>query len=337
MIYPSLRNKKIIWQKQPLAAILPAGLSLSQVGGLFLLLLAILVWGTNWPVMKLGLEHITPLWFSALRFALGGLCLFFIQIVTGTLKLPRRRDIPLLFSVGLLQMLSFTALGAIAMIEIPAGRSAILAYTTPLWVLPGAILFFRQKVTRQELMGTLMGIAGVAILFNPLTLDWTDSNVLWANVLLLLASLCWAICILHLRYYRGASSAYHLAPWQMLIATLPLIIIAWYKEGPYTGDNSARLWEISLFVGPLATAFCFCAVNAASQWISSTSMASSMLCVPLVGLFISVAFLGESLTPGLVLGVTAIVAGMLVVTLNKSRPAAKQAALLPIKPQPEPD
>ncbi|MEC5320966.1 DMT family transporter [Brenneria populi subsp. brevivirga] len=313
-----LRNKKIIWQKEKSGGVL----ALRQAGGIILLLLAIVVWGANWPIMKLGLEHITPLWFSALRFALGGLCLFFIQIATRTLKLPQRRDIPLLFSVGLLQMLTFTALGAIAMTEIPAGRSAILAYTTPLWVLPGAILFFKQRVTRRELVGTLMGIAGVAILFNPLTLDWKDVQALQANTLLLIASLCWAICILHLRHHRGASSAYHLAPWQMLIATVPLIVIAWCKEGPYTGDNSLRFWEISLFVGPLATAFCFCAVNAASQWISSTSMASSMLGVPVVGLFISILFLNESLTAGLIAGVVAIIAGMMVVTLNKPRPKA---------------
>ncbi|MCL2893804.1 DMT family transporter [Brenneria tiliae] len=319
MIFPSLRNKKIVWLKDKSAG----ALSLRQAGGIMLLLLAILIWGANWPVMKLGLDHITPLWFSALRFTLGGLCLFLVQIVTGTLKLPQRRDIPLLFSVGLLQMLTFTALGAIAMVAIPAGRSAILAYTTPLWVLPGAILLFRQRVTRQELVGSLLGIAGVAMLFNPLTLDWADSDALRANALLLIASFCWAICILHLRHHRGASSAYHLAPWQMLIAAVPLIIIAWYKEGPYTGDNSLRLWEISLFVGPLATAFCFCAVNTASQWISSTSMASSMLGVPVVGLIISILLLNEALTPGLIIGVTAIIAGMLIVTLARPCPAQR--------------
>lgn len=281
--------------------------------------MAIIIWGANWPAMKVGLNHITPLWFSALRFALGGLCLFTIQIATGTLKRPRRCDLPLLASVGLLQMLCFTALGAIAMTDIPAGRSAILAYTTPLWVLPGALIFFSYKVSRRECVGTLLGIAGVTTLFNPLALDWNDSVTLRANVLLLVASLCWAICILHLRHHQGSSSAYHLAPWQMLIATLPLIALAWGVEGPYTGDNSPTLWNIALFVGPLATAFCFCAVNAASQWLSSTSMASSMLGVPLVGLFFSIVFLGEPLTPSLAIGVIAIITGMLIVTLRPTR------------------
>jgi len=108
-----------------------------------LLLLAILVWGINWPVMKAGLGHVTPFWFSASRFALGALCLFLLQSATGTLYRPRRRDLPLLLSVGLLQMLAFTLLGALAMTDLPAGRSAVLAYTTPLWVTPLAVLVFR--------------------------------------------------------------------------------------------------------------------------------------------------------------------------------------------------
>lgn len=319
MHYSPSESKNIGWNKTQAVHRWKTAIASPRVCGVAMLFLAILIWGANWPVMKMGLHHITPLWFSALRFVLGGLCLFAIQIVTGTLKRPQRRDIPLLLSVGLLQMLAFTALGAIAMMEIPAGRSAILAYTTPLWVMPGAILFFRHRVTRPEWIGTLIGIAGVAVLFNPLTLDWADGAVLRANLLLLMGSFCWAICILHLRYYRGASSAYHLAPWQMLIAAVPLLILAWCKEGPYTGDNSLRFWEVALFVGPLATAFCFCAVNAASQWLTSTVMASSMLGVPLVGLLISVLFMNEPLTLSLLAGVAAIVGGLLIVTLMRPR------------------
>jgi len=294
----------------------------NQRKGALLLLLAIVIWGTNWPVMKLGLHHITPLWFSATRFALGGITLFALQLLTGTLRLPTRRDIPLIFSVGLLQMLAFTALGAIAMTQISAGRSAVLAYTTPLWVVPAALLFFRERISRRELIGTLIGIGGVAILFNPLTLNWSDSTVVKANLMLLTASLCWALCILHIRYSKGHSSAYHLAPWQMLLATLPLIGIARWVEGPYSGDGSGTFWAVAMFVGPLATAFCFCAVNAASRRFTSTQMSSAMLGVPLVGLLMSVVFLGEHLSLGLALGVVTIISGMLIVTCKSRSNAA---------------
>nr|WP_282447099.1 DMT family transporter [Azoarcus sp. TTM-91] len=281
--------------------------------------LAILIWGANWPVMKAGLEHITPIWFAATRFALGGLCLFALQLATGSLRLPRRGDLPLVASVGLLQMLAFTVLGTLAMTEIPAGRSAVLAYTTPLWVTPAAILLFGERFGLRQAGGTLLGLAGVALLLNPLALDWRDVAVLKANLMLLAASLCWAVCILHLRRRRGASSAYHLAPWQMLVATLPLLVLARVVEGPYSGDGSPAFWQVALFVGPVATAFCFCAVNAASMRLPATAMASAMLGVPVVGLALSVLLLGEALTSALLAGVCAILGGIALVSLPARR------------------
>lgn len=287
----------------------------AKVKGAIPLILAIVIWGANWPIMKAGLSHVTPLWFSALRFALGGFCLFAWQAITRRLRLPTRRDLPLLLSVGLLQMLAFTSLGSIAMMHIPAGRSAVLAYTTPLWVTPAAMLVFHERVSGRQWVGTLLGLGGVAIMFNPLELDWHDTMLLKANAMLLAASLCWAICILHLRHYRGDSTPYQLAPWQMLLATMLLAALARSFEGPYTGDGSTALWHTALFVGPLATAFCFCAVNAASTWLSSASMATAMLAVPVVGLLASILCLGERLSAGLALGVTGVIAGIAIATL----------------------
>ncbi|MBA1186725.1 MULTISPECIES: DMT family transporter [Stutzerimonas] len=282
-----------------------------RLKGMVLLLLAILVWGANWPVMKAGLGHVTPVWFSASRFALGALCLFLLQLLTGTLYRPSRGDVPLLLSVGLLQMLAFTLLGALAMTDIPAGRSAVLAYTTPLWVTPLAVLVFRERLVPRQLLGAALGMFGVAVLFNPLALDWHNANLVRANLMLLIASACWALCILHLRYAKVRATAYQLAPWQMLVATAPLLALARIVEGPFTGDGSVAFWQIILFVGPLATAFCFCAVNAASMWLPATSMSLAMLGVPLVGLMSSVFWLGETLSASLIAGVLAISAGIL--------------------------
>ncbi|GAB7529461.1 DMT family transporter [Pseudomonas sp. 3A(2025)] len=288
-----------------------------QVKGVALLVLAIVIWGANWPVMKTGLQHITPIWFSALRFAAGALCLFALQLATGTLRMPTRRDLPLILSVGLLQMLTFTVLGAMAMTEVPAGRSAVLAYTTPLWVTPIAVTLFGERLSRRQLAGTLLGGIGVGVLFNPLTLDWSNTALLKANLMLIGASLCWALCILHLRHSRPEASAYQLAPWQMLTATLPLLVLAYSVEGAFTGDGSWTLWQIMLFMGPLATAFCFCAVNAASMWLTSTSMSTAMLGVPVVGLLMSVVFMGEQLTGALIVGLLAILGGILIVTVKR--------------------
>ncbi|RYF24915.1 MAG: DMT family transporter [Comamonadaceae bacterium] len=294
--------------------------------GVMGLLLAIVIWGCNWPVMKSGLGHVTPIWFSALRFATGGLCLFAIQIVGGTLKLPTRRDLPLVASVGLLQMMAFTVLGSIAMTQVAAGRSAVLAYTTPLWVTPIAVWVFRERLTRLQCAGLALGLVGLCLLFNPLAMDWSDTALVHANLMLMAGSFLWGMTILHLRYFKADSSAYELAPWQMLTATVPLLALAYAVEGPFTGDGSRALWETVLFVGPLATAFCFCAVNAASMHLSATSMSTAMLGVPFVGLVASTLFLGETLGTSLAAGGLCIVGGIAVVSLGRARAVRRQQA-----------
>ncbi|WP_427184874.1 DMT family transporter [Bordetella bronchialis] len=290
-----------------------------RLRGYALLGVAIVLWGANWPVMKAGLAHVTPVWFSAIRFGLGALTLFGLQAATGTLRAPRRADLPVMLSVGLLQMLAFTVLGAVAMTHVPAGRSAILAYTTPVWVIPIAVLVFGETLSRGQKAGSALALAGVLVLFNPASFDWHDAPLVRANVLLLLAAFCWAVCILHLRHGRAVSGAYQLAPWQMLIAATLLVPMARVLEGPFTGDGSLAFWEVALYVGPLATAFCFVAVNAASSWLSSTTMSTAMLGVPVVGLAMAGLVLGEPMTGGLLAGLVAIVAGIAIVTLSGVR------------------
>ncbi|MEP9380111.1 DMT family transporter [Aquabacter sp. CN5-332] len=302
--------------------------------GFVALVAAIAIWGANWPVMKLGLEHITPLWFSSLRFASGALSLLAWQAMRGEIRLPRRGDGPFIASVGLLQMMAFTALGAAAMTHLPAGRSAMLSYVTPLWVVPASLLFFGERVSGRMVAGVAICAAGVAILLNPATIDWTSGRAVGANAMLLVASLCWALCILHLRYFRSPSSAFELAPWQMLLAAGLLAMGANYTEGPFTGDGSMSFWAILLFVGPLATAFCFCAVNAASTWLPAGTMSTAMLGVPVTGVAISVALFGEPLTIGLAAGSLAILAGIAVAALagsSRSIPkAGRQPSSLPL-------
>lgn len=271
---------------------------------------AILLWGANWPVMKLGLGHVSPLWFSALRFATGAACLFAWQAARGRVRRPRAADLPVIASIGLLQMMLFTALGAVAMTHLPAGRSAILSYTTPIWVVPVAVLVFGERIARRQWAGIGLAALGVAILFNPHAIDWRDGTVLGAHAMLVAASAAWAACILHLRYGRSEASAAQLAPWQMLLAAAVLLPLALAVEEPFTGDGTATFWACLIFVGPIATAFGFCAVNAASRLVPASLMSTLMLAVPVTGLAIATVTLHETPGPDLIIGALAIVLGI---------------------------
>lgn len=284
-----------------------------------LLISVVILWGANWPLLKMALAHCPPLWFAVLRLVLGLLSVAIVLAPLGRLKLPARQDWPLVVSVGLLQMVAFGALINLALMIVPAGRSSILAYTTPLWVAPGAVLMLGERLDRARLAGLALGLAGIAVLFNPLGFDWSDDRALLGNGLLLAAALAWAAAILHVRRHRWAGSPLELAPWQMLVALPPLAALAWAVEGPFQADGSAAFFWLSLYNGPLATAFAFWAAITVTRLLPAVTVSLAFLCVPVAGLLFAAWWLHEPLTATNLTGLGLICTGVAAVAWRENR------------------
>lgn len=279
----------------------------------------ILLWGTNWPIMKVGLTMIPPFWFALARVGLGCMALFAVLAAVGGLRLPRRSDLPVVFSVGCLQIAAFLLIINLAVPAVGAGRSAILAYTTPLWVVPGALLLLGERLRPLKLAGLILGLLGVAILFNPTALDWGDPAQLQGNALLMLASLSWAIAILHVRSRLWQGSPLELAPWQLLVAVPPLLLGALLFEGDWRPEMRGDLALILLHNGVLATGFCYWGAFTVMRALPAISASLGFLGVPVVGVTSSVLALGEPLTASVAGGLLAILAGLTLVNLSDLR------------------
>jgi drug/metabolite transporter (DMT)-like permease len=300
------------------SALAPARPRIAVPTGVWLALM-VLLWGLSWPAMKLCLDAAPPLWLGALRFASAGAVLFGLLALTGRLRWPPRADWPVLASVGLLQMMAFTALGLIAMRHTDAGRAALLAYTTPVWVLLGACLVLRERPSRRQGLAILLGLAGVAVVCSPVGMDWTDPDVLLGNGLLLFCALCWAGVILHVRHHRWRAHPLDLAPWQMLLAAVPLAALAYAVEGPLAVAWSPRLVGLLVFIGPVATSLCFVIFATIGRRIDSFTMANATLGVPAVGLLSSALLLGERLGPALLVGLGCLAAALVTAAQDARR------------------
>ncbi len=284
-----------------------------------LLALLVMIWGANWPIMKMGLSHLQPFWFASFRLALGMASLSLILLPMGRLRLPPRADWPVIASLGLFNMGLFLALTNIALLVVPAGRSAILAYTTPLWVAPGAALFLGERLTRGRGAGLCLGLGGIVVLFNPVGFDWGNRSALLGNGLLLLAALSWAAAILHVRGHVWRSSPLELAPWQMLVGLVPMTVLAAVVEGAPRPDGSFELIWVLAYNGTLATAFAFWAAVTVNRLLPALTVSLSFLCVPAGGLVFSSLMLGEGLSLTNMGGLALIVAGVAVVAVVGAR------------------
>jgi hypothetical protein len=88
--------------------------------------------GQHVAVNKALLAYMSPIWSVALRTYISMLTLFAISLCLTGLVLPARQDLPVLISMVVLHMVAFTILSQLALQWVPAGRSAVLAYTSVL-------------------------------------------------------------------------------------------------------------------------------------------------------------------------------------------------------------
>ena len=160
----------------------------------------IMSWGMAWPINKIGLDFMSPVWYTALRLVVGTATMMIFVIAVRKFYLPKWRDLPLIVIIGLLQISIFMLLANYGLSYLPAGRSSLLGYTTPLWVMPAAILFFKEKAGFLRWLGFFLGLSGLFILLSPWELNWASPSVIFGASMLLLASLCWAISMLCARY-----------------------------------------------------------------------------------------------------------------------------------------
>jgi drug/metabolite transporter (DMT)-like permease len=288
-------------------------------GFILLVLGVLLAFGLSWPMMKLALQHMPPVWLAAIRMGIASLALFVILIISGKKFWLTRQDIPLFVSVGLLQMGLFMLLVNLGLQHVEAGRSAILVYTTPLWVTPVAVLFFKEFLNKLTLLGLTMGLIGVGWLFNPFTFNWHDQAALTGNALLLLAALVWATVILHIRYGTHHSSPLELAPWQALLATIFLTITAIILEpSPHIGWSGVLVAEVG-YIGLIATAFGFWGATEMTRRLPAVTTSLIFLGVPIIGLVSSATLLGEKITVNKLVAMVLIITGLVCVVLAKRK------------------
>jgi drug/metabolite transporter (DMT)-like permease len=278
--------------------------------GLLALAIVIAAWGLTWPVNKVVLATLSPLWAVALRSAIAAIALFALTASRGRIGWPPRQDLPVLLSITLLHMVGFNLLTSWGLGLVPTGRTVVLAYTTPLWVTPGAVLFLREPITARRAVGVLMGLAGLVTLFNPLALDWSDRDVVLGNLAILAGALLWALSILHIRAHRWASTPFALIPWETLLATAILLPIALTTAPPAPADWTPSFIGLLLYLGIVGTAVAYWATATASRNLPAVTTSLGLLATPVVSVITATLWLGEPLTLTLVIAIVLVLGGV---------------------------
>jgi O-acetylserine/cysteine efflux transporter len=252
----------------------------------------------------------SPLWFAEGRAVLSGIVAFAALGLAGRLRRPRRADLPSVLGVGLLQLAGFFTLVHAAVAWVPAGRTAVLANATTIFVLPLSVILLGERIGARRWLGALLGLGGVVALMGPWAIDWSDRDALIGHGFLLAAALSWSLAMIIIRRAPPLCSMLAILPWCFALASLamlPLVVIEAPRGGYGPHPASwASLFYIGLLAGPVGT---WCAMQATATLPVAVSSVG-FLATPAAGLILSNLMLGEQLTPDLLLGSALILGGV---------------------------
>jgi drug/metabolite transporter (DMT)-like permease len=284
---------------------------------LLLLSLVVIIWAATWPIVKIGVRDVPPIWFAFLRYFIATVLVFGVVAIALGVRWPSKADWPLVIVSGGLQGAAYAALMSFALVILPPGRASVLAYSTPIWVVPLAAYWLAERLSKINLVGVSLGILGVVTIASP-ALRLVQGDQRLAYLALVLASMSWAFNIVFIRRHRFLSSPFALAPWQMLVAAVLLLPVALLIEGPLPALSRTGILSLA-FVGPVSTGFAYWAVVETGRYFRASTMSVALLATPPLGILISAVALGEVIDQTLVVGVLMVGLGI-VLTSIVSRP-----------------
>jgi drug/metabolite transporter (DMT)-like permease len=174
-----------------------------------------LMWGFNWPVVKIVLAEVAPWTFRTFGLLVGGLLLAGFALARGSSLAVRRAHWPRLAGTGLLSIAAFSVLLAFAQLAAPTSRAAIVTYTMPIWASLFARVVLGERFDRRRLIGLALGAGGLAVLGWPLV----ESGQLSIGLLYaLLGGMSWAAGTVLMKRYPIDATPLAIAAWQLLIA-----------------------------------------------------------------------------------------------------------------------
>lgn len=268
------------------------------------------LWGASFPLIRIASPAFGPWGTAGLRCMLAAVVLVVIMRVLKE-RWPARASWPRLGVLSVLTIAAPFVLFNAAALVLPAGYSAILNATAPLFSMLGAAMMGDERLTARRLAGCVLGFAGVALLvqLGPVAVD---TRVVLAALACTAASASYGIgAILMKRAMAteqplGASAVAHIGA--SLVLLVPTAVTA-----PGMQPSTAAVLTV-MMLGMVTSGLMYWISMRLMREIPATAATSSALMIPLFGVSWGALFLAEPVTSGMLPGALLVLAATVLIT-----------------------
>ena len=272
----------------------------------------VVLWASAFPAVRVGLVGYGPFGLSFLRLAIASAVLLLAAPLLGV-RLPGRRDLPLIALCGLTGMAAYQLLLNWGEVHVAAGTASLLVATAPVFSAGLAAAWLGERLTGRKIIGSVVALGGSALI------AVSGGNVQYSTSAWVLLAAAAAQGVYHfatkplLRTHSGLEVACY-AIWAGTIFSLPLAPEA--VRGVAHAPLQATMAVVFLALLPSVVGFVLWGYGVARY--SVTVATAALYLVPVVAIAVSFVWLGEVPRPIELVGGAVSIAGVLLISARQA-------------------
>ncbi|MCC9607736.1 DMT family transporter [Blastopirellula sp. JC732] len=264
------------------------------------------IWGASFLLMRIMAPALGPFGLASSRLLIAGIILS-IWFTSRGLEIEWRRNWRQYTVIGLLNAaIPFTMFG-VAALYIPAGYSAVINATTPIFGVVWSAFIFQDRPTPMMIVGAILGLIGVGVIagLGPVETSWALLASIGAC---LTAAICYSAAGVYIKTHTGRLKPMGVASAAQLIGGAVLIPgLAFYPPKPELFTPTVIAATITLAL--LCSAIGFVLYYQLLADCGPTKALTVTYIVPVFGVLWGALFLGETITPVMIGGMALVIGG----------------------------
>ncbi len=287
----------------------------------FYTILAGCLWGTSFPIIKIGLENIDPFTFVFWRFLVSAAVLVIIMIVLGKMrfnftKLPNKK---LFIFLGIANGAGYL-LQYVGMPYTTSAKAALFINLSAIWTAILSPKLLGETFSAKKVVGVLFGLAGIVFVSTNLDFASIAGFQLLGDTVLIISGVTWALFMIYNKkmVMGSTSETFQNMTWVLIFTFLSIAPFA-VLAGP--GFFSLSLWGW----GAVAWTAVVCWVIPYYLWLEglkhlSASVSTVLLLSEIVvAVILSIVVLQEPMTVFSTIGAFLIVIAIALVSVQDKK------------------
>lgn len=283
---------------------------MARLGGIGLVNLATLTWATNMVLGRWLRDDIGPLTLAAARFLVGSL--LFVALLRRQPPEERRlgQDRWLLLGMALSGVTLFAPTLYLGLRFTTALNATLINGFGPLITGALAALLIHEPMSRRQIVGATVGLAGVIILISGGSLAfWRTMHNSTGDLIVLGAATLWGLYSVAGRRVMRHRSTLSATAFSAFLGLPLLLIAAAWEIRTFPINASPRLLLAALYIGIAPTVIGFLAWNTGVCRLGPSGAMVFYNTLPLYGALLGYLFLGEPIGPPHILGGALVIGG----------------------------